>query len=97
MRLSLLSRRVPFLKLLIVVLLIANLLVGGARIVLGQDGEAGNPPDLDNPISAHLGCADISTGAVRVFRTHHSTFGTRPLSDCTPAEYRIVIYFAHDN
>jgi len=97
MRLSLLSHRVPFLKPLIVVLLIANLFVGGAQIVLADNFEGGNPPPLANGVNGHLGCANLSDGQVRVFKDLHQTYGTNHPSDaCTPNEYPIVIFFAHN-
>lgn len=93
MRRNLLSGRVPTFKTLIVLLLIANLLVGGAQIALSGDGfEGGDPP----PPRQHLGCADLQGGAVRVFRDLHTTFGTNaPHNACTPNEYPISIFFGH--
>lgn len=91
--------RMTWLQLLIVVLLIANLLVG-ARIALGQgDLEGGNPPVLGTVgITGHFGCADVNTGAVRVFRERHQTEGVNaPHDACSPNEYRIVIFFDHDD
>lgn len=93
MRRNLLSGRVPTFKTLIVLLLIANLFVGGAQIALGDGFEGGDPPSP----AQHLGCADLQSGGVRVFKDlHGATFGTNaPRNACTPNEYPISIWFGH--
>ncbi len=88
--------RVSFLQLLIVALLIANLAVSGARIVMA-DTESGSPPAFANPLTNHLGCADVSDGKLRVFRNQHSGFGNNPPFDaCSPNEFPVLIFFAHN-
>jgi len=89
--------RPQLMRILVVVLLVANLVLVGGRVAFGGDQEGGNPPPGTFPNQGfHLGCADKNNGSVRIFITQHSAYGTNaPHDACTPGEDPIAIYIMH--